>query len=84
MASSGASLGDRALVSNNTTGQQTSARVEDVGPSGGTGEISKAAATALGIQYSDNRFTIGTPRVTVQAYARTLGIASDCHPYVTN
>jgi hypothetical protein len=78
MAASGVSLGDWALVTNNSTGQSTWARVEDVGPGGGTGEISQAAATGVGIQYQDNGFTIGDPPVTVNAYAGSAAIQGDC------
>ena len=45
LAQDGVSLGDWATVTNNATGQTTYARVEDKGPSGGSGEISEAAAT---------------------------------------
>jgi hypothetical protein len=78
MAASGVSLGDWALVTNNATGQSSWARVEDVGPGGGTGEISQAAATGVGIQYQDNGFTVGDPPVTVNAYAGTAAIQGDC------
>jgi len=78
MAASGVSLGDWALVTNNSTGQSTWARVEDVGPGGGTGEISQATATGVGIQYQDNGFTVGDPSVMVNAYAGTAAIQGDC------
>jgi hypothetical protein len=78
MAANGVSLGDWALVTNNATGQTTWARVEDVGPSGGSGEISQAAANAVGIQYQDNGYTVGDPSVTVNAYAGTSAIQGDC------
>jgi hypothetical protein len=74
MTSSGAQLGDWATVTNNATGQTTWARVEDQGPKGGTGEISEAAATAVGIQYTSNRFTVGTPSVTVKVYGGSAGV----------
>jgi hypothetical protein len=44
------SLGDWATVTNNSTGQTVYGRVEDIGPEGGTGEISQAAASGVGIQ----------------------------------
>jgi len=78
MLDSGVFLGDWALVTNNATGQSTWARVEDVGPPDGTGEISQAAATGVGIQYQDNGFTVGDPSVTVTAYAETAAIQGDC------
>ena len=71
MAASGAQMGDWALVTNDATGQTVWARVEDVGPPGGTGEISEAAANAVGIQFQKNSWTIGNPTVTVQVYAGT-------------
>jgi hypothetical protein len=61
MAASNVGLGDWALVTNKRTGQQTWARVEDRGPTGGTGEISQSTATAIGIQYQSNAFTADTP-----------------------
>jgi hypothetical protein len=78
MYESGVRLGDWALVTNNETGRQTWARVGDVGPEGGSGEISEAAASAVGIQYDDRRFTVGNPSVSVQAYSGTAAIQSDC------
>jgi hypothetical protein len=78
------SLGDWALVSNNQTGQQAWARVEDVGPEGGSGEISEAAASAVGIQFQANSSTIGDPEVTVQAYSQTSGIEGECAQLATN
>jgi hypothetical protein len=74
MAASGVQIGDWAQVSNNATGQSVWARVEDVGPAGGAGEISEAAATAVGIQFQKNSWTIGNPTVTVQAFAGTHSI----------
>ena len=74
MANSGVQLGDWALVTNDATGQSVWARVEDRGPATGTGEISEAAATAIGIQFQKNSWTIGNPTVTVQAYAGTAWI----------
>jgi hypothetical protein len=74
MASSGAQIGDWAQVTNNATGQTVWARVEDVGPPGGTGEISEACATAVGIQFQQNSWTIGNPSVTVQVYSGTKSI----------
>jgi len=75
---SGVSMGDWAIVTNSGTGQTTYARVEDKGPDGGTGEISQAAATAVGIQYASNAFTIGDPSVRVEAFAGTASIEGDC------
>jgi hypothetical protein len=74
MADSGVSIGDWALVTNNSNGQQVWARVEDEGPAGGTGEISEAAASAIGIQFQANSNTIGNPTVTVQAYAHSSSV----------
>ena len=74
MAASGAQIGDWAQVTNNATGQTVWARVEDVGPPGGTGEISEACATAVGIQFQQNSWTIGNPSVTVQVYSGTKSI----------
>jgi hypothetical protein len=84
MAASGVALGDWAKVTNNATGQSTYARVEDIGPEGGSGEVSMAAASAVGIQYQSNSFTVGNPTVTVSAYAGTSGISSDCAVYANN
>jgi hypothetical protein len=84
MYESGVSLGDWALVSNNQTGRQTWARVEDVGPEGGSGEISEAAASAIGVQFQANSSTIGDPEVTVQAYAQTAGVEGECAQLATN
>jgi hypothetical protein len=67
----GAAMGDWALVTNNATGQQTWARVGDIGPAGGSGEISEAAASAVGISYSKSSATVGNPSVTVQIYPGT-------------
>ena len=85
MAANGVGIGDWALVTNNQTGQQTWARVEDVGPEGGTGEISEATASSVGIGYTTVQYktgtdtvTIGSPSVTVQAYANTAYIQGDC------
>ena len=74
MADSGVSIGDWALVTNTSNEEQVWARVEDEGPAGGTGEISEAAASAVGIQFQANSNTIGNPMVTVQAYANTASI----------
>ena len=76
MLNQGVSMGDWALVTNNATGQQTYARVGDSGPAGGSGEISEAAATAVGIQYTKSSATIGNPSVTVQIYPGTRNIQS--------
>ena len=74
MAASGVEIGDWAQVTNNATGQNVWARIEDAGPAGSTGEISEAAATAVGIQFQKNSWTIGNPIVTVQAFAGTRSI----------
>jgi hypothetical protein len=74
MAASGAQIGDWALVTNNETGQSMWARVEDVGPPGGTGEISEACATGVGIQFQRNSNTIGNPSVTVQVFSGTKSV----------
>jgi hypothetical protein len=84
MAASGVSIGDWAVVTNNATGQQTWAKVQDKGPRYGTGEISEAAATQVGIQYTSNRFTVGNPSVTVQAYGGTADVSSDCSQLAAN
>lgn len=91
MANSGVTLGDWALVTNSQTGQQTWAKVMDVGPSHGTGEISQAAATAVGIQTAvvqtdqgPNTVTIGSPSVTVQVYGGTRDVQGDCSQLATN
>jgi hypothetical protein len=78
MDANGVSLGDWALVTNNETGQQTWAKVEDVGPDKGTGEISEAAASAIGIQYQANSFTVGNPSVAVSVYGGTADVSGDC------
>ena len=82
MAANNVSLGDWASVINTATGQQTYARVEDRGPEGGTGEISQAAASAVGIEYASNSFTIGDPSVDVVVYGGTASIQGDCPPQV--
>lgn len=75
MAAAGVQIGDWALVTNVDTGQQVWARVEDNGPADApAGEISEAAATAVGIQFQQNSNTIGNPMVTVQAYAHSGSI----------
>lgn len=79
MSDSGVSIGDWAQVTNNATGQSAWARVEDVGPAGGSGEISESAAHSVGIQYTDNRFTVGNPSVSVAAYANTSSVPSECN-----
>jgi hypothetical protein len=76
MENEGVSMGDWALVTNNGTGQQAWARVGDLGPAGGSGEISEAAATAVGIRFLNSTATIGNPSVTVQIYPGTRKIQS--------
>lgn len=78
MRNDGVSLGDWATVTNTATGQTTYARVEDRGPAGGTGEISQAAASAVGISYLPSSATVGNPTVDVQAFSGTSAIGSDC------
>jgi hypothetical protein len=72
----GASMGDWALVTNNATGQQAWARVGDVGPADGSGEISEAAASTVGIQFTKSSATVGNPSVTVRIYPGTKNIRS--------
>lgn len=74
----GAHVGDWATVTNTQTGQSTYARIEDRGPAGGTNEISEAAATSVGIQYTSNRFTVGNPQIKVAMFAGTSGIQGNC------
>jgi hypothetical protein len=78
MNASGVSFGDWASVTDPATGKTVYARVEDRGPPGGTGEISQAAATGVGISYLPNSDTVGNPSVVVQAYAGTSSIEGDC------
>jgi len=75
MAAAGVHIGDWALVTNVDTGEQVWAEVEDNGPAyAPAGEISEAAATAVGIQFQRNSNTIGNPMVTVQAFAHSGSI----------
>jgi hypothetical protein len=85
MNDSGVSLGDWATVTNVSTGQTTFARVEDVGPKYGTGEISQAAASAVGIQQvvvqtkeGPSTVPVGNPSVDVVAHAGTASVLGDC------
>jgi hypothetical protein len=91
MNASGVSLGDWASVTNPATGQSVYARVEDKGPPGGTGEISQAAASAVGIQQvvvqtkeGPSTVPVGNPSVVVQAFAGTSSIQGDCAQLATN
>lgn len=91
MAASNVSLGDWATVTNNSTGQTVYARVEDIGPEGGTGEISQAAASGVGIQQAlvqtkdgPSTVTVGSPSVTVDVYAGTASIQGDCASQVAS
>jgi hypothetical protein len=84
MRNDGVSLGDWATVTNTATGATTFARVEDKGPPGGTGEISEAAAKAVGIQFLPSSATVGNPSVTVQAFGGTASIEGDCPPSVAS
>jgi hypothetical protein len=78
MAAAGVQIGDWALVTNADTGAQVWARVEDNGPPNApAGEISEAAATAVGIQFQQNSNTIGNPMVTVQAFAHTGSVPAN-------
>jgi hypothetical protein len=70
-------------VTNTATNQSTWARVMDSGPAGGHGEISEAAATMVGISYTDNRFTVGDPHVSVSAFGNTAAIQGDCQTVAT-
>jgi hypothetical protein len=81
MANANAAIGDWAVVTNNQTGATTWARVEDVGPTDGTGEISEAAASAVGIQTTvvqtrdgPETVTVGNPSVTVKVYGGSAGV----------
>ena len=71
----GVQMGDWALITNNSTGQTTWARVGDSGNTGEYGEISEAAASAVGIQYN-SRGTVGNPSVTVKIYPGTKNLAN--------
>ena len=84
MKMSGVSIGDWATVTNTGNGKIAFARLEDRGPDEGTGEISQAAATAVGIQYIDNSSTVGDPSVVVQVYAGTASIEGNCVPQLTS
>jgi hypothetical protein len=78
MAAAGVQIGDWALVTNADTGAQVWARVEDNGPSTApAGEISEAAAIAVGIQFQQNSNTVGNPIVTVQAFAHTGSVPAN-------
>ena len=74
-AQQGVQMGDWAMITNNATGQTTWARVGDSGNTGEYGEISEAAASAVGIQYN-SRGTVGNPSVTVRIYPGTKNLAS--------
>ena len=91
IAANNVSLGDWATVTNNSTGQTVYARVEDIGPEGGTGEISQAAASGVGIQQAvvqtkdgPSTVTVGSPSVTVNVYAGTASIQGDCSSQVVS
>jgi hypothetical protein len=71
------SLGDWATVTG-PNGNTVYARVEDIGPDGQDGEISEAAARAVGIQITSSSATVGDPTVVVDAYSQTSGIQGDC------
>jgi hypothetical protein len=71
----GVQMGDWASVTNNATGQTTWARVGDSGNSNEYGEISEAAATAVGISYTAQG-TVGNPSVTVHIYPGTKNIVN--------
>jgi hypothetical protein len=78
MAASGVSLGDWATVSNASTGKTVFAKVSDIGPDGGVGEVSESVASNLGIQFLPSSATIGSNTILVNAFAGTSGISSDC------
>jgi hypothetical protein len=84
MQSSGVGLGDWAQVTNEENGASTWAKVMDIGPPGGEGEVSEAAANSVGIQFQPSSATLGNPSVTVKAYAQTAGIQSDCTRFASN
>jgi hypothetical protein len=69
----GVQMGDWAQVTNNATGQTTWARVGDSGNTGEYGEISEAAATAVGIHYN-SLGTVGNPSVTVRIFPGTKNL----------
>lgn len=71
----GVQMGDWATVTNNATGQTTWARVGDSGNTNEYGEISEAAATAVGISYT-SQGTVGNPSVTVHIYPGSRNIAN--------
>lgn len=90
MRQSGASIGDWAQVTNDQTGQTAWAKVEDVGPKNGTGEISEAAAASVGISTAvvqtkegPNTVTVGSPSVSVNVYGGSAGVQSDCDSTTT-
>jgi hypothetical protein len=85
--SSNASLGDWATVTNTSTGQSTFARVEDVGPKNGIGEVSEATAGAVGVQtevVNGNTVTVGSPTIDVQVYGASGSIQADCSQVASN
>jgi hypothetical protein len=71
----GVQMGDWATVTNNATGQTTWARVGDSGNPNEYGEISEAAATAVGISYTAQG-TVGNPSVTVHIYPGSKNVAN--------
>ena len=91
MLTSNASLGDWATVTNTSTGQSTFARVEDVGPKIGIGEISQAAASSIGIQQTvvqtkegPSTVPVGNAMVDVQVYGGSGSIQADCSQVASN
>jgi putative transposase len=73
MSQLGVQMGDWSTITNNATGQMTWARVGDSGNPNEYGEISEAAATAVGISYTAHG-TVGNPSVTVHIYPGTKNI----------
>ncbi|HTD16597.1 MAG TPA: hypothetical protein VK673_15545 [Chthoniobacterales bacterium] len=91
MLTSNASIGDWATVTNTTTGQSTFARVEDIGPKNGIGEVSQAAASAVGIQQTvvqtkqgPSTVPVGNAMVDVQVFGGTNSIQADCSQVASN
>jgi len=82
----GIKTGDWALVTNQSNKQQVWARVADVGPRGASaGEMSAAAATALGVRVGNKGFPSSEPKMSVSYYpnSRSLtGRSSTSQQYV--
>jgi hypothetical protein len=91
MLTSNASIGDWATVTNTSTGQSTFARVEDIGPKNGIGEVSQAAASSVGIQQTvvqtkegPSTVPVGSPMVDVQVFGGSGSIQADCSQVASN